>query len=58
MSTPRTKSVLRRLAVGALTVTLSAGLTTGVASAAPTHGENKAALGQIFSCKEHNWPWC
>lgn len=58
MSTPPKKSLIRRLAVGALTVGLSAGLTTGVASAAPAHGEYKAALGKVFSCSEHNYPWC
>lgn len=58
MHTPHKKSVLRRLALGALTVGLAGGLTTGVASAAPTHGDNKAALGKFFSCNEHNFPWC
>ncbi|WP_291473693.1 hypothetical protein [Corynebacterium sp.] len=58
MNTPHRKSVLRRLAIGALTVGLSAGLTTGVASAAPTHGDYKASLGQVFACGEHNYPWC
>ncbi|MGO1634711.1 hypothetical protein ACTXKQ_03590 [Corynebacterium variabile] len=58
MHTPHKKSVLCRLAVGALTVGLAGGLTTGVASAAPTHGEYKASLGKFFSCKEHNYPWC
>ncbi|WP_297007026.1 hypothetical protein [uncultured Corynebacterium sp.] len=58
MSASHRRSLLRRLAVGTLTVGLSAGLTTGVASAAPSHGDYKASLGHIFSCSEHNYPWC
>lgn len=54
MHAPHKKSLLRRLAVGALTVGLSAGLTT----AGPTHGDYKASLGQIFACGKHNYPWC
>lgn len=58
MSTLRTQSLRRRLVVSATAIILTAGLGGGTATATPTHTGHKAALGDIFSCKKHKYPWC
>lgn len=59
MSAPRrTTPLLRRLAVGAVTVAVASGLSVGAASASTTGAQHKASLGQAFSCTQHNFPWC
>jgi len=58
MSIRRCATVLTYIATGTATAALVAGLTTATASASPIQAHPKASLGSIFSCKQHDYPWC
>lgn len=58
VSAPRSTSLPRRLAVGAVTVVVASGLSVGAASASTTGAHYKSSLGSIFSCQKHHHFYC